>query len=287
MYHHRNDWPASRGGLVAAVRGLAGRRTARFGGAWRSATLLVAACGLVGAVLPPAQAAAQGTQDFLLRTPRVSLAVRMGWNLPRAGGADGLQESLWDFTRERLTVETGDFGGLLLEADLGIRVTERFDATFMAGRSVTTAISEFRNYVGEDDLPIAQTTEFAIHPLTAGVKAFLWPRGRGVGRFAYIPRRWNAYAGVSGGVVRYRFQQYGEFVDAEDLDIFRDDFRASGTAPTVHVRAGVEVGIHRNVMLTAESRYAFASGSVEPDFTGFADLDLAGFQASAGIAVRF
>lgn len=248
--------------------------------------LLAAAFGLAGAVQAPA--AAQGpAQDFLLRSPRASLAVRIGWNLPRAGGADGLQESLWDFTRERLTVETGDFGGLLLEADLGIRVTERFDASFMAGRSVTTAISEFRRFVGDDDLPIAQTTEFAIHPLTVGVKAYLWPRGRGVGRFAWIPRRWNAYAGVSGGVVRYRFQQYGEFVDSDDLGIFRDDFRASGTAPTVHVRAGLEVGIHRNVMLTAESRYAFASGSVEPDFTGFADLDLAGLQASAGIAVRF
>lgn len=250
----------------------------------RAVAGLAAACAAAGAAIP-AGAAAQAA-DFMLGTPKATLAVRMGYNLPRAGGG-GAQQSAWDFMRETLTVETSDFGGLFVEGELGIWLSQRFDLSLSAGRAETKTLSEFRDYVGDDDLPIAQTTEFATLPLTAGVKAFLWDRGRKVGRFAWIPRRWNAYAGVSGGIVRYRFQQYGDFVDYETLDIFEDDFHSSGTTATVQLRAGVEVAVNNRLALTAESRYGFASGPLGRDFADFAELDLAGFQATGGIQLRF
>ncbi len=280
---NENEKGARRARPFARTHGAGG------GAAVRAAVLLAAVFGTVGAATPAAAAAqsARAGGDFLLGTPKATLAVRIGWNLPREGGGTGAQPSLWDHNRKELTVTRGDFGGLFLEGELGIWISERFDATVSAGRTEAKTVSEFRGFVGEDDLPIAQTTEFALLPLTAGVKAYLFKRGHGVGRFAWIPRRWNAYAGVSGGVVRWRFQQYGEFVDFETLDIFRDDFRGSGTAATLQLRAGVEVAVHQKLLLTGESRYGFGSGQLGLDFDGFADLDLHRFQVTGGIALRF
>lgn len=252
--------------------------------------LAVLAAGMAVAAAWPETGIAQAGGDFALGAPRASLTVRLGYSLPRAGGASGGEESLWDFTREQLTVETGDFGGLFLGAELGVRVSERFDVTASAGRSSAKILSEMRHYVGVDDLPILQTTEFSTLPLTVGVKAYPWKRGRSIGQFAWIPRSVNPYAGVSAGIVRYRFQQYGDFVDDEneaELVVFAEDFRSEGTAATVHLRAGVEIGVNSALMFVAESRYAFGGAALDRDFSGFGELDLAGFQATGGLSLRF
>jgi len=134
------------------------------------------------------------------------------------------------------------------------------------------------------------------------VKAYLWERGRSVGRFAWIPRRWNPYAGIAGGLVWFQFKQYGEFVDEESLEIYQDHLLSSGRAPAVHLTGGLDVSLTARLTLAAEGRYSFAKAPLEPeceesafeerrcrepDFKGFPDLDLAGFQATVGLAVRF
>ena len=230
--------------------------------------------------------AAQSGRGFLLGTPRASLAIRAGINLPRAASGNGTQ-SLWDLTREQLTVETADLAGTSIAGELGIRASERLDVTFTVGYTLAETRSEFRDWVDEDDLPIEQSTEFTTRPLTVGVKAYLKDRGRAVGRFAWIPRTWNPYAGVAGGLVWYRFEQFGDFVDYDNLDIFTDNFLSEGKAPTIHLFGGVDVSVNSRMLLTGEARYGFARGPLEADFVGFPRLDLAGFQVTGGIAFRF
>lgn len=259
-------------------RGLGG-----LAGVATAAAALAVGVGGTGPATP--ELAAQTARGFLLGAPYASLTVRAGYHLPRAGGGNG-QESLWDFTREQLTTETSDFGGLHLAGDLGVRVGERLDFVVGVGFSRSRTGSEFRDWVGEDDLPIAQSTEFRTIPVTAGVKAYLWKRGRSVGRFAWIPRKWNAYVGAAGGLVWYRFSQFGEFVDYETNDIFEDRFVSDGRAPTVHLMGGAEVSLGPRVALIGEARYGFAKAPLEADFVGFADLDLAGFLATAGVSIR-
>lgn len=246
-----------------------------------------------------ANAAAQSDRGFLLGTPRASLAVRLGYNQPRGGGGEG---NLWEFTRQELTVDKGDFAGIHLGGDLGIRADERLDVVIGIGYSRAEADSEFRDWVGEDDLPITQKTAFRTVPITIGLKGYLWERGRSVGRFAWIPRRWNPYAGIAGGLVWYQFEQYGEFVDYTSQEIFPDHFRSSGHAPTLHLTGGFDVSLTARLTLAAEGRYSFANASLGPecresgyeelecegsDFSGFPDLDLSGYQATVGLAVRF
>ena len=230
-------------------------------------------------------------RDFLLKTPQVTLSIRGGYSVPRAGSGD-VTESLWDHARRNLTVETADFAGPYVAAEVGIRGSDRVDVVFGLGYSASSTLSEFREFVGDDDLPITQTTEFTTAPLTVGLKAYLMPRGRSIGSYAWVPRNFNAFAGVAGGVVWYRFEQYGEFVDDETYEIFIDNLRSVERAPTVQFFTGMDVGINNRVMLTTEARYGFAKGPVQYDYSGYSDfegfskLDLAGLQLSAGISLR-
>lgn len=245
------------------------------------------------ALLAPVSAPELDAQerDFLLKTPQITLSVRGGYSIPRAGGGNGTQ-SIWDFTRKHLTVETSDFAGPYVAAEVGVRASERLDLVLGFGYSASSTQSEFRDYIGADSLPIAQTTEFVTKPVTIGLKAYLMPRGRSIGSFAWVPRNFNAFAGIAGGMVWYRFEQYGEFVDYQTSEIFVTNLQSAERGPTLQLFTGVDLGISRHMMLTGEARYSFAKGAIQhdyhgySDFAGFPDLDLAGLKVSAGITFR-
>ncbi len=248
---------------------------------------LVAGLALVGATGVEQLSAQSGGSGFLFGAPRAAFTLKGGFNQPRAASGNGTTQSLWDLTREELTVDNRDLAGVSIIAELAVRANERFDVTFAFGYSLTEPHSEMRKWVGEDDLPIEQVTSFATKPLTIGVKAYLRDRGRSVGSLAWIPQTWNPYVGVAGGVVSYRFEQYGEFVDYETYDIFEDNYLSEGRAPTIHLIGGMDFSINRHLLLVGEARYGFASAPLESDFVGFPDLDLAGFQVNGGISLRF
>ena len=230
--------------------------------------------------------AQSGGRGFLFDSPRAALTIKGGVSMPRAASGTDVQ-SLWDLTREELTVDNRDLTGGSIIAELAVRAHERFDVTLAFGYSLTEPHSEFREWVGTDDLPIEQVTSFSTKPLTVGIKAYLRERGRSVGSLAWIPRTWNPYVGVAGGVVGYRFEQYGEFVDWETYDIFEDSYLSNGRAPTVHFIGGIDFSLNRHFLLVGEARYGFASAPLDSDFVGFPDLDLAGFQITGGISLRF
>jgi hypothetical protein len=253
------------------------RRALAFTGAWVAAALLAAL---------PATASAQGDRDYLLRTPIVTLGFHAGLAAPRAGS------DIFDFTRRELTVERSDFLSAGWGANLGIRATDRLEVAVDFTVADTEIRSEMRDWIGSDDLPIVQETRFERRPVTVSVKGYLADRGRSISRFAWIPTRWAPYLGAGAGIMWYTFEQEGEFVDIDTVDdeavlIFEDRFHSSGSTPTVHVLAGVDLSLGPRFLLTAEGRYLWASDALGPQFDGFDDIDLAGFHATAGIAVRF
>ena len=248
-----------------------------------AALLVAATLGMAGADRLAAQSGGDG---FLFKQPRLSLTLKGGANFPRAASGNGTQ-SLWDLTREELTVETGDLTGSSIIGEVAFRASERVDVTFSVGGTRSEVRSEFRDWVGTDDLPIEQTTEFSTVPFTVGVRAYLLPRGRAVGSLAWIPARFRPYVGIAGGVVGYTFRQHGEFVDYETWDIFRDNFLSKGRGATVHLTGGVDLSLNRHLLVVAEGRYGYASAGLGTDFVGFPDLDLSGFQATAGFSLQF
>ncbi len=241
--------------------------------------LLVAAS--AGMALEPARLTAQGSEGFLFGPPKVTLAVRGGYAIP-SGGSD-----IFDFVQEQLTLDKSDFNAIALMGEVGIALNDRLDIALGVGFARSRKRSEFRDWIGDDDLPIEQTTQLSRVPLTVTLKYFLMDRGRSVSRLAWIPARWAPYVGIGGGIVSYDFEQRGEFVDFETFDIFQDLLNSGGQAGTAHVVGGADVALTPSLLLTGEGRYSWASAQMSSDFSGFDDLDLSGFQATVGFAVRF
>ncbi len=235
----------------------------------------------VALMLPAAIAAQDGGEGFLFERPRFTIGIRGGFDMPRAGS------EIFVFTGEELTIETSDYYGVTLGGTLAFRVTERFDISVDAGWAGTETLSEFRDWVDMDDLPIQQTTEFSRIPLTVSLKAYLWERGLSIGQFVWVPRTWAPYVGAGGGYVWYTFEQTGDWVDYQDLDVFWDSFVSDGGAGTFHFFAGADYSISERLLLTGEGRYSFGNAQMDQDFVGFDEIDLSGLQATFGISVRF
>lgn len=228
----------------------------------------------------PALATAQDDSGFLFDEPAFTLGVRGGYAVPRAGS------EIFDFTRERLTVDDGDFRSVAFGGWLGVRLTDRLGlALDVAGASAATE-SEFRNFVDQDDRPIEQTTSFGRTTATLDVRLYPWGRGRSIGDHVWIPRSVSPWLGGGGGFVWYGFEQDGDFVDFETLDIFSARFDSDGRATTGHLLAGVDVTLTPRFLVTGQLRYGWASAGMGEDFVGFDDIDLSGFQGAVGLAVR-
>ena len=241
--------------------------------------LLAAVAAIIS--LPMAASAQAGGPGFLFRKPMMSFGIRAGYARPQTGS------EVFDFAREMLTLGTSDFASSAWGADFAVRVTERLDIAAGLGLTRSSTRSEFRDWVDLDDLPIEQTTTFLRVPITVSAKWYFRDRGRSVSRFVWVPERWSPYLGLGGGAVWYRFEQEGDFVDFETLDVFTALLESEGTTGTAHVFSGVDLSLSPRIVLTGEGRYSWASMDMGRDFVDFDGIDLGGFQATLGLSVRF
>jgi hypothetical protein len=232
-------------------------------------------------VMPVAELSAQDRRDFLIGAPSVTLTLRGGMNVLRQNS------DIYEHVREFLTIDRGDLLGFSGIADLGIRVSDRFDIVASLGYSRSATWSEDREFVEQDDSPIEQHTSLVQVPLTMSAKLYLQPRGRAIGRFAYVPAAGlTPYIGAGGGALWHRFAQDGHFVDYESLRILQGRLETAGFAPLLHGFAGVDVRIAPRLSLTLEGRYNWSHAAMGSDFVGFDRIDLSGLQTTAGIQIR-
>lgn len=256
-------------------------------GRFLAANLVVGAIALVTASVaaadqgPPSPPLSEPRLDFLLGKPRGAIGLRGSWTFARAGS------DLFDFVTRELTLDRDDFDAPGVAADLVVSLAPRLDVVggFEFSRAATA--SEYRGFVDNDELPIAQTTTLKTVHLTGSVRYALTPRGRDVSRFAWVPRRAVPYVGAGAGAVFYQFTQSGDFIDFADLSVFRDFFRSQGWAPSVHVLAGVDVQVHRALFAGVETRYTRASAPLGSTFIDFDPIDLSGLRMSAGVSLLF
>lgn len=224
---------------------------------------------------------AQGGEGFLFKQPRVSLKFETGYAFQRA------QSDIFDFVVREHTLERSDFNGPYLGAEVAFRLDPRWDLALSVGYQNSSTRSEFREWVDEAGLPIEQVTELTLVPFSVGAKYYLKPRGRSIGRFAWIPERVVPYVGAGIGVMSYRFEQEGDFVDFDTNDIFFDRFVTDRQTFLARAAAGVDIAVGRQFVVNGEARYNYARGSMGDDFSGFGDIDLDGLQLTAGVAIRF
>ena len=232
-------------------------------------------------VVTTGQPPRRGDPDFLFGRPRAFVGVSGGWLLASQRGG------IFDFTRDLLTVEEGDFDTAAFRFEAGWSIGPRLALVTEVGFSRATIPSEYRGFVDNDDLPIVQTTQLTQAPVGGGLRFWLTPRGREVGRFAWVPSRVSVYTGAGGGALWYGFTQFGDFVDFVDLSIFTAELRSSGWTASGHALAGASVSLTRQLFLSVEGRYRWATTPASGDFVGFDNISLSGVQSTVGIEFVF
>ncbi len=229
--------------------------------------------------------------DFLFEQPRASLDLRAGMLFPRVGG-DVFQQ-----TMQELTLSRRDLDGLTGAVDLGFRVLPRLDALLgvavsHAGKNADIRASQCggvatNTCVDNNDVPLQEHASFTQVPLTAGLRAYLLPRGEQIGHFVWVPARFAPYVGAAAGMVYYKFARSGDFVGpAPDYSVSADVIEAHGWTPIGQLFGGVDVRLSRRAAIKVEGRYSWANGGGNPGFSDFNGLDLAGLQTTRGLCWR-
>ena len=264
----------------------------RNGHRFRGPCLSVCAVLLLAASALPASAASDDQNpnapgirppaaDFMLGRPRVTVGLSGNWIMASAGS------ELFDFVTDQLTIERSAFNRPGFGADLAINVAPRLDVTMGFEGSRMEQGSEYRDFVDNKLLPIEQTTSLKEQAFSAGVKFALLPAGRRVSRFAWIPSKFTPYVGGGGGILRYDFEQSGDFVDFADNHVFNSHFRSAGWTPSVFASGGTDVHLFSRVFMSLEGRYTWSSATLDRDFVDFDPIDLKGFRFGAGFHYAF
>ena len=244
----------------------------------RSATTVFLTLLSLGATVP---AAAQRHGDgYLFGQPDVTFSIRGGYALANA------RSDLFDQVTSDLTLRKGDFSGFTLGGDIAVQLTSRLSLGLDIGFSRSNKRSEFRRFVDNKDQPIEQNTEFQRLPILATVKFALVPTGRSLGKLAWIPSHIVPWVGAGGGYMRYRFHQYGDFIDFQTKNVFPADYSTQEWTEAFQGMAGLDVSLSPRVALTGDARYLWARAPLGRAFSGFDRIDLSGVSATLGLSYR-
>jgi hypothetical protein len=241
------------------------------------------AAGLVAlAAFAPAVGAQSNGKGFLFKKPVGSFSFRAGYAVANASS------DVFEDATTQLTLDKRDFSGFNWGGDISYSTGDRFDLVFDGEIANASKSSQFRDWVDNNDQPIEQSTKFKRVPLTLGLKYYLASRGRSVSQFAYVPSRFAPYVSAGAGAMYYSFQQKGDFVDFQTLDVFTTTLESSGWAPMGRGAAGLEYTVGPWLALTGEGRYVWAKAKLDPStFQGYEKIDLTGFTGTVGFRIRY
>ena len=139
----------------------------------------------------------------------------------------------------------------------------------------------------QDQAFIEQSTTSQNVSADIGARYYFTDRGRTVGRFAWVPSRLTPFVGGGIGRVWYTFEQSGDFIDFQTMEVVNDRLSTQGSGAAAYVSTGADYSIGKQFFLTAEGRYRLAGGSVDGPYRDYGWIDLAGLSLTAGLAIRF
>jgi len=140
-----------------------------------------------------------------------------------------------------------------------------------------TTPSLYSNVVNTaDGSDITQSLRLRIIPISAVVR--FMPFGR--------PGHVQPYVGAGIAALRWRYSEFGEFVDANN-NIFQATFVGTGTTPAGIVLGGVRLPMNGDIFaFMAEVRYQWATGNLDPNSFLSNKIDLTGTSFTIAFQVR-
>lgn len=208
-----------------------------------------------------------------------AVTIHFGGFVPRGETGRSVNDVLWNNLNagdDSLLFNVSDFNGATIGADWLIGLNDFLDIGLGVGAYSKSVPSVYATLQNQDGSEIEQDLKLRVIPFAATIRYL--PIGR---RDAFTP-----YFGAGVGVLRFRYQETGQFVDTRN-NIFRDTFTADGaaTGPLIVGGARFPVG---NVDLGGEIRYQHAIGDVsaEDNFLG-TEIDLSGVSYLFTFTVKF
>lgn len=233
-----------------------------------SSTALAITALTLMAVLAPSVSEAQQAVSF-----------NLGGFVPRgetSRNADDVLRNNLNAGGDSLLFDLADFSNVTVGGEWLIGLNDFIDAGLGVGYYAKTVPSVYADLTYPNGREIEQDLTLRVVPFTATIR-FL-PIGR---RDAFTP-----YIGAGVGVMRFRYQESGEFVDVRD-NIFTDTFTATGTATGPVILGGARFPVG-GLDVGGEVRYQHALGdiSAEDNFLG-TKIDLGGFSYLLTFTVKF
>ncbi len=219
--------------------------------------------------------------DFLLKKPQGAVTLRGSWLFNR-GRSDWYQ-----FVTNHLTLNQKDFNAPGFGLDVNIPVMSRLDVQASFDVSRSKKLSEYRDFVDNNRLPIQQTTTLREVNLGVNARYNITARTSPLSRLAWIQHKVVPYVGGGVGFMNYNLMQSGDFVDFVDFSVFGESFESHGWGPSGQAFAGVDIQVFKRTYVTVDGRYFWASADLGRDWIDFEPIDLAGFRLSGGVSVGF
>ncbi len=201
--------------------------------------------------------------------------IRLGFFEPDGGS------EYWDESETYFTGGRDDMGDLLGAFDYVRRISDSSSLVFTAGFWEGDTDQAYRDWVDGEGHSIFHTTTLEMTQLTAAWVFDLSQRSGPV-----IP-----YVGIGGGLYFWELREEGQFIDFGDdpPTIVLARYTADGVVPGLFAVGGVELMVSPGWSWVGEVRYHWVRDELGSSFTGThsMDLDLSGYELSAGISWRF
>jgi len=188
-----------------------------------------------------------------------------------------LQSDLWEVNKENLYFSNEDLQDLFYGLEYEHFAGRHFSFTLEAGTFEKTVYSQYRDYEYDDGSPIYQNLYLTIGGLEANIK--IYPLGH--------RRIFNPYIGAGVGIYYWEYEQWGDFIDFTNMEVYEGTGYTEAYTPGINVRGGFVFRFRRHMGVSFEAKYQYIKGQLSNLFEGFEKLDLSGLTLNVGLNLFF
>jgi len=188
-----------------------------------------------------------------------------------------MNSDLWEVNMENLYLSKQDMQNVYYAVEYEFFFNRILSLSIEGAQYSKEHYSQYSDYTYDDGTPIYQNLALRITSVEVNLR--LYPIGH---RYAF-----NPYFGGGLGIHHWVYEQWGDFINFNDLTV--DEGFADTRTYTLgfNARAGFLFKFKRSFGFSFEARYLFLKGELSSLFEGFGKFDLSGLSLTAGINLFF
>ncbi len=188
-----------------------------------------------------------------------------------------MNSDLWEVNMENLYLSEQDMQNVYYAIEYEFFFNPILSLSIEGGQYNKDHYSQYRDYTYDDGTPIYQNLALRITSVELNLR--IYPIGH---KYAF-----NPYIGGGLGIHSWDYEQWGDFINFDDLTV--DEGYADTKTYTLgfNARAGFLIKFKRTTGFSFEARYLFLKGELSSLFEGFEKFDLSGLSFTAGINFFF